>query len=167
MLKITAILKTLFVVLTVSIAISCDTKTGLENDYVKNKILIPDILKESKDIEAFVTKTELQINHLTVQSQQLIEEYRSLSDKSDKNNGLMTDVKKVTIKGRINTVFADLSEIYSKIDSQFSEFENLLNTEQKSACKSVSNQLKNRIDEVMISFNPVEEASKKGKIIIF
>ena len=149
------------------IFISCISKTPVEQKSFSENITIPDILKNSKDIEALVTKTESQINHLAVQSQQLIEEYRSLSDNSNKKNGLMTDVKKVTLKGRINGVFADLSEIYSKIDLQFSEFENLLNTEQKLACKSVSNQLKNRIDDVMIRFNPVEEESKKGKIIIF
>lgn len=167
MLKTSAILRTLFVVVTVSITTSCNTKTRFENDLLAQNILIPYILKDMKDIQAFVTETESQINRLTIQSQHLNEEYRSISDKSNKRNGLMSDVKKVTIRGRINAVFSDLSEIYSKIDSQASYFEIQLSAEQKLAFKSVTNQLKDKIDVVMISLNPVDEESKKGKIIIF
>ena len=45
------------------IFISCISKTPVEQKSFSENITIPDILKNSKDIEALVTKTESQINH--------------------------------------------------------------------------------------------------------
>lgn len=158
--RLIAILK-IMAVATVPIFISCNTKTRFKQDSLTENIPIPNILKERKDIEAFINETASQIHHLSIQYQQLIDDYRNLPDKIDGKNGPMADVKKVTVKSRINIVFSELSEIYNNVDKKTIDLENQLNAEQKSAFKLISNQLKDRIDDVMISFNPVEEKRKR------
>lgn len=167
MLKAISIFKTQTIVITVLFFISCNTETRFEKDLSSQKVAIPDTLKDLKEIEAFVNQTESEINYLSVQTQQLIEEYRILQDKSNKENSLMADVKRVAIKSRINAAFADLSEIYSEIDLQKADLENQLNAEQKLAFNLISNQLKEKIDEVMISFKSFEKESESAKIIFY
>lgn len=167
MLKTIPKFRTQAVVMTVLIFFSCNTDNKFEKDIASQKGLIPDTLKGLKEIEAFVTQAESEINYLSVQTQQLIEEYRILPDKSNKKNSLMADIKRVTIKGRINAVFADLSEIYSEIDLQKADLENQLNAEQKLAFNSITNHLKHKIDEVMINFKSFEKENESAKIIFY
>jgi hypothetical protein len=63
-------------VITVLFFISCNTETRFEKDLSSQKVAIPDTLKGLEEIEAFVNLPESEIIHLSIQTQQLIEEYR-------------------------------------------------------------------------------------------
>ena len=167
MLKTKPIFRPQTFVMTVLLFFSCNTENRFENDISPPKILIPDTLKGLKKIEAFVNETESEINYLSAQTQYLIEEYRIIPDKNNKKNSLMVDVKRVTINGRICATFTDLSEIYCEIDLQETDLENQLNAEQKLSLNLVSNQLKEKIEEVIINLKSFEKQSESGKIIFY
>jgi hypothetical protein len=148
-------------------AFSCDSESIFEKNITSEKVTIPETLKGITEIETFLNQTTSQINQLAIETQQLITEYNNLSDSKNKKTGLMADVKKVTIRGRINAAFENLSEIYHEIDLQTSEMANLLNNEQKETLKVTTKQLKNKIDELMIYCKSYENEGNSGKIIFF
>lgn len=161
--RIVSIFKSGMAVYFLIFIISCHDSTNDDQVLSPFKIIIPAELKQISEIEKLVTKTETQINHLTEETKFLISEYRHISGCKTKEDNLMMDIKKVTIRGRINTGFENLSEIYNKIDFQTSELANPLNTEQKKALELITNQLKNRIDELMIYYKSFDKENKKRK----
>jgi len=147
--------------------ISCNDSTNHEQVFSPFKISTPNELKQFSEIEKFFIETDLRINHVSEQTEILISEYRQISCIKTKENNLMEEVKRVTISGRINAAFENLSEIYAEIDLQKSEFTNPLNWEQKKALELITNQLKNKIDELMIYYKSFEKENKKGKFIFY
>ena len=113
--------------------ISCHDSTNGDLVHSPLKVIIPAELKQISEIEKFVIETESGINNISEETKILISEYRKISGSNTSEDNLMEDIKKVTIRGRINTGFENLSEIYNKIDFQTSELANPLNTEQKKA----------------------------------
>ena len=151
----------------VLLVISCKNQSSDLMTIPPIEISIPADLKGNIEIESFIEKTEVQINCLATLSQELILQYRKILDDKTMINGLMTDVKKVTTRARINAAFVNLSEIYNEIDFQSSVMENQLNSEQKKAFRMITIQLKNKIDEIMISYKSFEKEFESGKIIIY
>ncbi len=129
--------------------------------------MIPETLKGNTEVETYLNQTSSKINQLAIETQQLITEYNNLSDSKNKKNDLMADVKKVTIRGKINASFKNLSEIYNEINLQKSALANSLNTEQKETLKVTTNQLKTKIDTLMIYCKSYENEGKSGEIIFF
>lgn len=148
-------------------AISCTRETRVYDNSAPQMVSIPGELIGNDNIKTFIIETESEINQLTFLTKQLIAEYTKVSEKSDSKNNLVDDVKKATLIRRINAKFAELSEIYGEIELQTADFESQLNTDQKSAFNIISNQLKNKIDTVMITFKSFEKESKNAKIIFF
>jgi len=56
---------------------------------------------------------------------------------------------------------------FFEIDLQSLELANPLNWEQKKALELITNQLKNKINELMIYYKSFEKENKKGKVIIY
>lgn len=137
--------------------ISCNDSTINEQVLSPLNIAIPTELMQISEIEKFVTKTELQINHLSEETKILISEYRQISKSKTKKDNLMEEVKKVTINGRINSDIVHLSEIYTKIDLQSSELKNQLTEKQMDTLNLITNEFKTRIDELMILYKTIQK----------
>lgn len=89
----------------VLLVISCKNQSSDLMTIPPIEISIPADLKGNIEIESFIEKTEVQINCLATLSQELILQYRKILDDKTMINGLMTDVKKVTTRARINAAF--------------------------------------------------------------
>lgn len=124
------------------------------------KITIPTELKQISEIEKFITKTESQINHWSEETKILIAEYRQISNNKTKKENLMEEVKKLTINGRINSYFAHLSDIYTKIDLQSSELKNQLTEKQTDDFNLITNEFKTRINELLILYKSIQKEQK-------
>ena len=158
--RIVSIFKSVMAVYCLIFIISCNDSAIDVQVLSPLKITIPTELKQISEIEKFVTKTESQINHLSEETKILITEYRQISNSKIKKDNLMEEVKKVTINGRINSDFVHLSEIYTKIDLQYSELKNQLTEKQTDDFNLITNEFKIGIDELMILYKSIQKEQK-------
>ena len=148
------------VLIIISAVFSCNIESTSAKKLTENEISIPEILKGKSEIESFVSSCVTEIRNLSIQQQQLVGEYQTITDERNRKNDLMAEVKKVTIHGRINDAFTKLSLINYEINLKSSTCEVKLNEEQKAAFNLIKRQLKNEIEQMMIEY----KSNLKNKI---
>jgi hypothetical protein len=147
--------------------ISCKNPDQTEPDFSPVIIKISPILLDIHEIELFIITKEEKVNLLISQSEQLINEYKAITKDRQVNKSLIGEVKKVAILNRINSTIEKLSEIYTEFEQQSTEIENRLNSEQKEAYRPITDQFKNRINEVTIYSKSIVKQHKPEKILIY